>query len=133
MFHRFAAASAVASIVIALAAAGMLLVRPSVQDASLLTTLWCLVPVAWGVWAMLAPSRWVPGRLAIWGAILGVAGGVAAGPWLDLPHRLGGLSGVRWLPVIVGPVLYYLLWLLVGAAYRGLQPSNRPSGAARAA
>jgi hypothetical protein len=39
---------------------------------------------------------------------------------LDLPLRLIGLSGVRWMPLIVGPIFYYFLWLLVGLAYRSL-------------
>ena len=125
MFHRFAAACTVASILIGAAAAVSVLARFPAESASLLTLAWCFVPVAWGLWAMLAPSRWVPGRLPLWGAILGVAAGVVAGPVLDIPHRVGGWSGVRWLPLIVGPIFYYLLWLLVATAYRSLEAADR--------
>jgi uncharacterized membrane protein len=74
---------------------------------------------------MLAPAHWVPGRLPIWGAILGIVAGIIAGPALDLPLRLGGLSGVRWVPLVVGPIFYYFLWLLVRVAYRPLVGPER--------
>jgi hypothetical protein len=69
---------------------------------------------------MLAPASWIRSRLPIWGAILGILAGIIAGPVLDLPLRLIGLSGVRWVPLVVGPIVYYFLWLLVGIAYRSL-------------
>ena len=127
MLHRFAAACTVASMVIAAAAAVSVLVPFPLESARLLTTAWCFVPVAWGLWAMLAPASWVPGRLPAWGAILGVAAGVVAGPVLDIPHRVGGLSGFRWVPLLVGPIFYYLLWLLVASAYRSLEAAERRS------
>ena len=131
MFHRFAAACAVSSVVIAVGAVVSLLPpRWPAADARILTTAWCFVPLAWGLWAMLAPARWVPRRLSAWGAILGVVAGIIAGPVLDLPLRLGGLSGVRWMPVVVGPIFYYLLWLLVGVAYRTLHVTGQSAGAA---
>jgi hypothetical protein len=134
MLHRFAAASAVASVIIAVGAIVSLLPpRWPAADALILTTAWCFVPLAWGLWAMLAPVRWVPSRLPVWGAILGLVAGVIAGPVLDLPLRLGGLRGVRWLTLIVGPILYYLLWLLVPPAYRSLDVVMRhPPDAASA-
>ena len=122
MLHRFAAASAVASVLIAVGAlASLLPPRWSAADALILTTAWCFVPLAWGLWAMLAPARWVPGRLPVWGAILGIVAGIVAGPVLDLPLRLGGLRDVRWMTLVVGPIFYYLLWLLVPVAYRSLR------------
>ena len=121
MIHRFAAASAVASVIIACGAfVSLLLPRWPAADARILTTAWCFVPLAWGLWAMLAPARWVPRRLPAWGAILGLVAGIMAGPVLDLPLRLAGLNGVRWLTIVVGPISYYLLWLLVPIAYRSL-------------
>jgi hypothetical protein len=73
MLHRFAAASAVASVIIAGGAIVSLLPpRWPAADARVLTTGWCFVPLAWGLWAMLAPARWVPRRLPVWGAILGL-------------------------------------------------------------
>jgi len=44
---------------------------------------------------------------------------------LVLPLRLGGLSGVRWMPLVVGPIFYYLLWLLVAVAYRSLHVAGQ--------
>ena len=124
MLHRFAAASAVASVLIAVGAIVSLLPpRWPAADARILTTAWCLVPLAWGLWAMLAPARWVPRRLPLWGAILGVVAGIIAGPVLDLPLRLGGLRGVRWMMLVVGPIVYYGVWLMVPVVYRSLRRS----------
>jgi hypothetical protein len=121
MLQRFAAACTVASVVVAVGAAvSVLPPRWPPADARVLTTAWCFVPLAWGLWAMLAPAGWVPRRLPLWGAILGVLAGIVAGPVLDLPLRLVGLRDMRWIPVLVGPVLYYLLWLLVPVVYRSL-------------
>jgi len=119
--------------VIAAGAVVSLLLRLPVEGAWMLTTAWCFVPVAWGLWAMLAPARWVPSRLSAWGAILGVVAGIVAGPLLNLPLRLGGPSGARWIALVVGPIFYYLLWLLVGVAYRSLYVTGQSSGAARPA
>ena len=134
MLHRFAAASAVASAVIATGAFLTLPLSLQAEGASILTLAWCFVPVVWGFWAMLAPAGWVPNRLPAWGAILGVAAGTVAGPLLNLPARLGGPGGVRWLAPLVGPVLYYALWLLVRAAYRSLRITGHsaPEATARA-
>ena len=127
MLQRFAAASAVASVVIAVGAiASLLPPRWPAADARVLTTAWCFVPLAWGLWAMLAPSRWVPARLPVWGAILGVIAGIIAGPLLDLPARLIGLLDMRWLTLVVGPAFYYVVWLLVPVAYRTLRVSADP-------
>ena len=136
MFHRFAAACSVASVVIAGGALVSLLLRLPLEDAWTLTTAWCFVPLAWGLWAMFAPAPFVPNRLPVWGAILGVVAGIVAGPLLDLPSRLGGPSGARWLALVAGPLLYYVLWLLVGSAYRSLQATDEsanptPAGSAR--
>ena len=128
MFHRFAAACTVASVVIAAGALVSLLLRWPVENAWMLTTAWCFVPAAWGLWVMLAPSHWVPSRLPAWGAILGVAAGVVAGPLLNLPLRIAGLSGARWIALVVGPIFYYLLWLLVGVPYRSLHITESVSG-----
>jgi hypothetical protein len=136
MLHRFAAASVVASVIIAGGAIVSLLPpRWPAADARILTTAWCFVPLAWGLWAMLAPARWVPRRLAVWGAILGVVAGIIAGPVLDLPLRLAGLRGFRWMMLVVGPTFYYFVWLLVPVAYRSLsvigQPPDGASGSTR--
>lgn len=136
MFHRFAAACSVASVVIAGGALVSLPLGLPSEGARTLVTVWCFVPVAWGLWAMFAPARWVPSQLPVWGAILGVLAGVVAGPLLDIPARLGGPGGIRWLALVAGPLLYYVLWLLVGSAYRSLQATlesanTTPAGSAR--
>ena len=121
MLRRFAAASSVGSVVIAVGGIVSLLPpRWSPADARVLTTAWCFVPLAWGLWAMMAPAHWVPRRLPLWGAMLGVVAGIVAGPVLDLPLRLGGLRDLRWITLIVGPILYYVVWLFVPVAYRSL-------------
>jgi hypothetical protein len=121
MLRRFAAASSVASFVVAIGALASLL-PPGwpAADSRLLTTAWCFVPLAWGLWAMLAPASWVPHQLPLWGAILGVGAGIIAGPVLDLPLRLGGMRDIRWSTLIVGPLFYYLVWLFVPVTYRSL-------------
>jgi hypothetical protein len=136
MFHRFAAACSVASVVIAAGALMSLVMGFPLEGAWTLTTAWCFVPAVWGLWAMFAPARWVPGRLPAWGAILGVGGGIMGGPVLDIPSRLGGPSSARWLVLVAGPLLYYALWLLVASAYRSLHvtvdaASSTPAGSAR--
>ena len=127
MLQRFAAASSVGSVVIAIGALISLLPpRWSAADARVLTTAWCFVPLAWGLWAMLAPAHWVPRRLPLWGAILGVVAGIIAGPVLDLPLRLAALRNMRWITLILGPVLYYVVWLFVPVVYRSLGPHVEP-------
>jgi hypothetical protein len=121
MLQRFAAASVVGSVIIAVGGLVSLLPpRWAADDALVLTTAWCFVPVAWGVWAIVTPARWVPRRLALWGGILGVIAGIVAGPVLDLPLRLTGFQGTPWIAVLVGPVLYYAAWMLVAVSYRSL-------------
>lgn len=130
MLHRFAAACAIASVAIACGAVMSLLTRWPAAGARVLTTAWCLVPAAWGLWAMLAPASWVPRRIPLWGAMLGLLAGVMAGPVLDLPLRLADVRGVRWMPIVAGPFLYYLLWLLVRVTYSSLHGPGQSAYAA---
>jgi hypothetical protein len=124
MFRRFVSGSAIASIGIA-CAAFIVLVTPGLgaQKAYPLAFLWCFAPLAWGVWAALAPAKWVPDRLPVWGAILGLMVGVLVMVVLNLPFRvLGALVPVIWRAagVAVAAVAYYFLWMLVRLAYRSL-------------
>lgn len=121
MLYRFAAACVVASVAVAAGALLSRLLRVPPEVAWTMTTAWCFVPTAWGLWAIMAPARWVPVRLPVWGAILGVFAGIVVGPILDLPARLGAPSFARWLALLVGPVLYFVLWSLVGRVCRSLQ------------
>lgn len=134
MFRRFVAASSVGSVVIALGALVVLLLAPDPQRFYLLTAAWCFVPLVWGLWAMFVPLEWVPRRLPVWGAILGIMAGVIAGFVLNLPSRLSGQpvsAGLRSIVILAGPVAYYLLWLLVRTAYQSLASASDPAGAAR--
>jgi len=128
VLQRFAAASAVASLAIAVGVA-LVALTPffKLQDIYPLPILWCFVPAVWGIWALIAPAAWVPERLALWGAVLGLIAASLAAFVLNLPFRVLGvvisLPG-RGVAVVVMTVLYYLLWLLVRRVYRHLVPSG---------
>jgi hypothetical protein len=124
MMQRFASASAVASVVIAVAA-GILRVPPvpDLETRYLITSVWCLAPLVWGLWALLMPKSWLPQRLPLWGAILGVIAGSLGVFVLKLPARISGVPMPAWrqgLAVLFFVGFYYLLWLLVRRAYRAL-------------
>lgn len=124
MIRRFAAASAVAAVVIALAACTFsLLATPDLEGRYVLTSVWCAVPLVWGVWAMLAPARWMPDRLPAWGAILGGLAGVMVFVVLRLPQRFAGVAlpgWAAWGGVPLAVAVYYLLWTVVRRAYGAL-------------
>lgn len=128
MFSRFAAAAAVGCVVIALASilAGTVLQLDPMRLEGVLK-IWCVVPAAWGVWAMLAPASWVPRRLPLWGAILGVIAGLLALFVLNMPLRVANVDvpfTIRIFALLIAAGFYYLLWLLVRGAYRSL--AERP-------
>lgn len=88
-----------------------------------LAILWCCAPLAWGVWAVLTPSAWMPTRLPLWGAILGLFVGSMAGFVLNLPSRFIAEPVpilARAIAVLVITLCYYLMWMLVRAACRWL-------------
>ncbi len=122
MLQRFVAATAIASLAIALGACALLVIPTlPLQKTYPLTILWCLAPLAWGVWSLLAPAAWVPRLLPLWGAILGVIAGSLATFVLNLPSRVFGATipvPLRGIAVIVMVVFYYLLWMLVRITYR---------------
>ena len=124
MFQRFAAGAAIASILLAIAAITLTLI-PGLKLEKIypIPILWCCVPLAWGVWAVLTPSAWMAKRLPLWGAILGLFAGSMAVFVLNLPLRFLGVPLsmlARALVVLVGTVLYFLLWMLVRVAWRQL-------------
>jgi hypothetical protein len=129
MFRRFASASAIPAFVIPILLLAIILTRTlTVPKAYPLTTLWCFAPLIWGLWAALAPSRWVPQRLPIWGAFLGLGAGLFAIFVLNMPHAAFDVSlSVTWRLVIVAGmvVLYYVLWILVRALYRSLSGGEK--------
>jgi hypothetical protein len=122
VFQRFAAATAVASTAIALATIVVLLTpRPVFERIHPITILWCFVPFVWGLWALITPSPWMPARLPLWGAILGLIGGFLGVFVLNLPARFfaGELPLLaRAAAVLAVAVFYYALWIVVRAAYR---------------
>jgi hypothetical protein len=124
MFPRFAAGAAVASAAIALAAFVVLLTpRLTFERLYPLNILWCFAPFVWGLWALFTPSAWMPKRLPLWGAILGVIGGALGAFVLNLPSRLLGVPAslpLRGVAVLVLALFYYVLWMLVRAAYQSL-------------
>jgi hypothetical protein len=129
MLKRFLAASGVAALGIALGA-GAILLFPALARAPALPVLWCFAPLAWGLWAMCAPDRWVPQRFPNWGAILGLMAGVLAAFVLNLPSQVRGElvpARLRIIAVGVMVVVYYLLWMLVRAIYRRLAASEKGS------
>jgi hypothetical protein len=124
MIQRFASASALATVLIALVAGGLRL-SPShnMEGRYLITTVWCMAPLAWGVWAVLTPKSWFPKHLPLWGAILGLIGGLIGLFVLDLPSQvLGIVVPVGWKVVIVLLFIgiYYLLWFLVRRVHQTL-------------
>jgi len=127
MLKRFVAASAVGGVMIACAALGLATLARfySLQHPLLLTLLWCMVPAIWGVWAMLTPTTWMPARLPEWGAVLGLVVAIGALFVLNIPMRVTDTYlRIRWrgLGVLLGIVIYYLLWMVVRAVYQRLMP-----------
>ena len=125
MLRRFVSAAAVGSIVIALAASTLYVsAAPVLEGRYLIATIWCLVPVVWGLWAMLLPATWIPRRIPVWGAILGLVAGTTAGFVLHLPTRVFGVEASTWWHVVVliaAIVLYWLLWMPVRTVYGALR------------
>lgn len=124
MFLRFASATAVVSAALGVATT-IALVVPAVPRDRLapILFLWCLMPVVWGLWAMLCPRAWVPERLPLWGAILGLLPGSVAFFVLNLPERVVGVAlpvGYRAFGLVLIALAYYFLWMLVRLSYRAL-------------
>jgi hypothetical protein len=124
MWRRFVSASAVAAIAITVPALVVFLLPAEGREKfQIMTHVWCFAPAAWGVWAMLAPARWVPERLPLWGSLLGLLAGLMVTFLLDMPARiLGAPVPLVWriVPVVALVVVYFLLWMLVRAAFRSL-------------
>jgi ABC-type dipeptide/oligopeptide/nickel transport system permease subunit len=65
---------------------------------------------------MIAPAAWVPTRLPLWGAILGLIAGSLGAFVLNLPLRIldeAASVPVRAVAVVFMAVVYYLLWMVV--------------------
>jgi hypothetical protein len=128
MLHRFVAGSSIASVGIACAAfAASVIPSLTWQRAYPLAVMWCFAPLAWGIWAVLAPAAWVPQRLPAWGALLGLIAGVLAAFVFNLPVRVLGQTVpamLRGAGVAVIVAFYFVLWMLVRAVYGALSPAD---------
>ena len=128
MLIRFASGSLVACVGTAMASLVTLIffgLNP--QRFALILAIWCLVPCIWGLWAVLSPSDWVPGRLPIWGTILGVCAGALAIFVFNLPSRILGvtlLNPTKVFLVLLAGLFYYVLWMIVSIAYKRLCGSS---------
>jgi hypothetical protein len=124
MLTRFASAVCVASPAVAFATLVALVVaEPRPEALYRLTSLWCVAPAGWGLWAMLAPRAWVPKHLPSWGAILGLLLGTFAIFVLDLPAqflRMPPATPIRGVAVLILGAFYYLLWMVVRKVFRAL-------------
>jgi len=132
MFQRFVAGSAVAAVLVAVAAVVLVSVAGSALPRMWpLATMWCFVPLAWGIWALLTPKTWMPNWLPYWGAILGLIGGIMSAFVLNIPSRVFAMTVTmtgRTVAVLAVVVLYYFLWMLVRTAYMSLVPPQQPVG-----
>lgn len=121
MLRRFASAVSVASVAIFVATIILQFIPDFPIDSRyLLTTIWCLIPLVWGLWALLIPKSWLPKLIPLWGAILGLILGMIAIFIIDIPMQVQDepISNVlRGVLIILATILYYLLWLLVRWMY----------------
>ena len=128
MIQRFASACLVGCVAIAIAVTVAFATQIiTLQRFYLVLAIWCAAPCIWGLWAMLAPATWVPQRLPLWGAILGVIAGTLAAFILNIPARVLGLSlsmPARGAALLVMIAFYYLLWMIVRTAYRHLSTAR---------
>lgn len=78
-----------------------------------------LIPILWGVWNILYFAifkQFLPGnitvRYLITGAVLGLIVALIGVFWLDIPTILGFPERYQYWPLILGPILYAILWWL---------------------
>lgn len=124
MLRRFASGCVVGSVAVAVGSLAVLFLPfTRVMHFTPVLFIWCIVPLIWGLWATIAPNSWIPDRLPIWGALLGVIAGLLAAFVLDMPSRVLGeqiSAAARSSGVIVMVVFYFVTWMLVGSVYRHL-------------
>lgn len=123
MLRRFVAASATAAVLVTFAVLILFAVaRAPLERASPVLLLWCLAPAVWGVWAILAPTRWL--ALPLWGALLGLILATTALVILDLPQRIFDLPlspFLRLLGVLLLGAFYYVAWSIVSVVHAALE------------
>lgn len=129
MLQKFVSGSAIAGLTIACAVFGLIAATPmfALQKPYLLPLTWCFMPAVWGVWAMLTPRTWMPSRLPLWGAMLGLLLSLNSAFVLNMPKQVSGdYMRIRWrLAGVIGiSIGYYLLWMIVRLVYRALTPAE---------
>ncbi len=87
------------------------------------------IPLIWGVWNILyftLFTKMLPEypktRLLLAGGVLGFLIAAYGVVWLNIPALLGFPKSFYYLPLLLGPILYALLWLFV------VKPLNRLLG-----
>ncbi len=75
------------------------------------------IPLIWGLWNVLSVAFFKNAlpqdpnlRLLLTGAVLGVLVIGYATFWLDLPTLMGIPGQFKYLPIIIGPIVYALIW-----------------------
>lgn len=131
MLRRFVSAAAVAAVFMVLAAiAVMLLPATRLERIHPILIAWLCAPALWGIWALLAPRSWLPGRLPSWGALLGAVAGIFAMFVENAPLRVFDLAlstRVRSVGLLLIVAMYYVGWMIVRAVLGRLtQPPASP-------
>jgi hypothetical protein len=80
-----------------------------------------VIPLLWGLWNVLyflSLRNWLPGnetiKLLLAGGILGFIIAAIGVFWFQIPSSYLGIQEERqYLPLVIGPVLYSVLWLFV--------------------
>lgn len=123
MLRRFVAASMVASVAIAIGAFIVLVIPGLGQRTYPLLVLWCFIPCIWGLWAMIAPTHWVPDQLPYWGAGLGFFAALIIVFGAEVPQKILGIPmsmEMQTIAVLGVALFYYLMWSIVKVAYHHL-------------
>lgn len=75
------------------------------------------IPIIWGFWNMFyfaylknVLSEDQDTRLYLTGAILGLIIGFLGTFWLNIPEIVGLPSQIHYLPLVIAPIVYALLW-----------------------
>lgn len=132
MLRRFVSAAAVAAMFLLLAAIAVVLLPPArLERIHPLLVAWLCAPALWGIWSLLAPQSWVPGRLPSWGALLGLVAGIFAMFVLNAPARAFDMwlsRQARGAGLLLIVVFYYAGWMIVRAVLRKLTEAAASPG-----
>ncbi|MEX1013291.1 MAG: hypothetical protein WD595_07050 [Waddliaceae bacterium] len=78
------------------------------------------LPIIWGVWNIIyfaGLRESLPGsqdvKLMLTGLILGLLVAIVAVFFVDLPEAMGLEGNAVYIPLVLGPILYAILWWLV--------------------